>query len=88
MCAQRAKPRAEAWERRLYLPAYRYAEAAHLVPKSTRCAITVDVALEDWSTRCDVMCSTSSSPAVLEPATCRNYLRVFGQWYSVNVLTP
>jgi uncharacterized protein (DUF433 family) len=31
MCAQRAKPRAEAWERRLYLPAYRSAEAARLV---------------------------------------------------------
>ncbi|HEY7060315.1 MAG TPA: DUF433 domain-containing protein [Chloroflexota bacterium] len=31
MCAQQARPRAEAWERRLYLPAYRYAEAARLV---------------------------------------------------------
>jgi uncharacterized protein (DUF433 family) len=31
MCAQQAKPRAEPWERRLYLPAYPYAEAARLV---------------------------------------------------------
>ncbi len=31
MYAQPTKARAEAWERRLYLPAYRYAEAARLV---------------------------------------------------------
>jgi uncharacterized protein (DUF433 family) len=31
MCAQQTKPRAESWERRLYLPAYRCAEAARLV---------------------------------------------------------
>jgi uncharacterized protein (DUF433 family) len=31
MCAQQVKSRAEPWERRLYLPAYRYAEAARLV---------------------------------------------------------
>jgi len=36
MCAQRAKPRAEAWERRLYLPAYRYAEAARLVQTTSQ----------------------------------------------------
>ena len=31
---QRVRSKVEAWERRLYLPAYRYAEAAHLAQTS------------------------------------------------------
>src|SRR4051794_5607146 len=36
MCAQRARPRAGAGGRRLYLPAYRYAEAARLVQTTSQ----------------------------------------------------